>query len=317
MSAQYYDLLLWTSLLGFGYLAAKATWQQLLDVREATRIDEEEQIPEFFGSRTEDAISQESIRTLISSPNPDISAAAKRILLDRVTRTKVYRQLLYNIAGAKGTDLQAQALTSLRFLHTNLNGMVPHRSATIYTVVEFLIARLPENRARLHKPDTDWKSRTQAERDALFVLRAELSRHRSMLVADPQLVQRWVVQYPYGGKDASPQKKMVTVSRLIHGHTDDEYLGAILTCIHRTAPGRKQLRKSGLIGSAIKEDDLAEGSNTRLNLEGVTEYSDNPMIQDTNVIMPPETPGEQLTGEDEQVRLRRRRRNAMVVEVVG
>ena len=124
---------------------------------------------------------------------------------------------------------------------------------------------MPEARRRAHVPDTDWKLRTRAEQDAIFVLDQSISHHiRDALKAG--LVERWLAHYPFANSTAShssspgriEQAKHETFNRVRLGYTDDTSLGGILRTLYSSPYGRRQLREHKLIGSVIEEVSLVE-----------------------------------------------------------
>lgn len=133
-------------------------------------------------------------------------------------------------------------------------------------------------------PDTDCKLRTQAERDALFVLFQILFyQYREEFLAG--LLTDWLSKYPFGGAGSSPSTKQEVVERLSNGETDDVEMGNILAILCKYPEGRRQLQWHGLVANARSE--------TPDSMEFV--------------------PGERVEASTQERARRRRRREAMVL----
>lgn len=68
------------------------------------------------------------------------------------------------------------------------------------------------------------------------------------------LITRWLAKYPFGGPSASENEKREIVKRIKSNQTDDMDMCEILHMVDYDPEGRKQLRKCGLVGSAMWED---------------------------------------------------------------
>ena len=198
-------------------------------------------------------------------------------------------------------------------------------------MIDTLTSFLPQNNTRPHTPHTDWKLRTNPERDALAVLQGYV-RLQTRDVLSAGLVTRWLAHYPFGGtqptdsttstisrSDRDTQKRSV-VALLKKGHTDDDALGEILSALDYDPEGRRQLRRAGLIGSSIEEATsgwvVSEMSAHELGaMEPPPTLGPPPLEVDFGGVREPRPRRRTGRGEEseEEVALRRRRRQAMVI----
>lgn len=166
---------------------------------------------------------------------------------------------------------------------------------TYKVLIDLLRKFLPDVKKRNHHPDTDWKERTQAEKDTIYIL-DQMMHHNIREALRAGLVHRWLSLYPFGGSGKNVELKWQILSRLNRDSTDDTSLGGILNQLHNNTEGRYQLRKYGLINDADEAAndeflDIMRGALTQRRAE--REES------------------------EEEIALRRRRRQAMVISEAG
>lgn len=100
------------------------------------------------------------------------------------------------------------------------------------------------------------------------------------------------------------------MAQLKKGSTDDEAMGAILSVLDYHPEGRRQLRKYGLLGSESRE----EGGTWVVSARALAEVGlDGGSVNGEGSALPRER-GEES---QEEVALRRRRRQAMVISERG
>lgn len=295
-------------LAGFLY-TTPITYNYLADLRRGPQ--QEETPTEFINAATEDSIALDTIATLLESPNPDMAAAARRLVIERTLRHRhAYTTLLGNIRGEKGAQLQEQALVTLKFLYTQGHQLQKKEQAWASLVGAMRSFLPPSGDVRNFDPENEWKRRSQGERDGLYVLGCELDRQAVEIIRSTNLVRMWISGYPFGGHESSDRKRQDAVRKLCYGQSDDEELSRIMSALHRCPLGRKELRACKLLGSEIMEGNM-DDENGSLEPPLFDDYS-------TNVRMPPESPRTRAdpleSSEDADARLRRRRRNAMVFE---
>jgi hypothetical protein len=242
--------------------------------------------------------------------------SAVKILIERVTRGKNYELLLSN-ASSKNPEVRDKALSTLRFLTTTPVHAHLFTSQTFSTIINVLASFLPENAARPHVPHTDWKFRTQPERDALIILRSFVQGQvDGKRLLDSGLVTGWLGHYPFGGKatenmSARQREKYrrMTVNKLKTGVTDDDLLTDIVGFVTNIAEGRRQMRRFGLIGSSMQETSETWVLSEAMEIDGPWRGNRG------NGVFPRER--DRRTDSEEEQALRRRRRQAMVIGETG
>lgn len=117
------------------------------------------------------------------------------------------------------------------------------------------------------------------------------------------LITRWLAHYPFGGPAASETTRREIVKRVTSNQTDDVDMAEILHMVDFDPDGRKQLRKCGLVGSAMWEDRDDE---------------DVQMLGGDDTAGLSTTTGRRIREESlEEQALRRRRREAVVISDGG
>ena len=141
------------------------------------------------------------------------------------------------------------------------------------------------------------------------------------------LVERWLARYPFGGSkltDLSEPKEREVAKRhafaeIKKGHTDDVEMCYILDALDYDAEGRRQLRKHGLIGSAMEEGEM--GTEMWVLRDGVAVPGPGWPFAGRGGNWDGSGEGlnrrERREESEEEVALRRRRRQAMVISERG
>ena len=121
------------------------------------------------------------------------------------------------------------------------------------------------------------------------------------------IVSRWLANYPFCGGSVSETRKIEAVQQLKTWNTEDTLMCDILSMIDCAPEGRKELRKHGLVGSAIGETDDEEGDTLMVGGEDTAGFSIGSIAR-----------GRRVREESiEEQALRRRRREAMVLSEGG
>lgn len=153
---------------------------------------------------------------------------------------------------------------------------------------------------------TNFRTRTQAEKDALTVLGRILPYNMSQALS-AGIVSRWLAKYTFCGSSAPETRKIEAVQQLKTWNTEDTLMCDILNMIDCEPEGRKELRKHHLVGSAIGETDDGEGDTVMIGGE-----------ETAGLVMSSITRGRRIREESiEEQALRRRRREAMVLSEGG
>lgn len=213
-----------------------------------------------------------------------------------------------DIAGTD-VDRRAKALACLRFLCPSFFGnkqadIVICRLRTYNAIVDCLCNLLPE----AQKAENDPPSRTQPERNALYVLHQILCFDVAK-ASKAGVVSRWLAQYPFGGAHDLGDKKKTVMEILDNGpiYEDCDFrstMRAVLGYMKRNPLLRKEMVEHGLLDvSKINDDDwnMVPYQTTNTTRSGIPVRSSN-------------RPREESF---EEQALRRRRREAMVLGEVG
>ena len=124
------------------------------------------------------------------------------------------------------------------------------------------------------------------------------------------LIHRWLSKFPFGGTDTPEAQKKEIVQRLKTGQSEDVLLSRIIGLICKEPEGRRQLRKYGLIGSAMDESRDEDGDVVMASPQEMLEQMDMEEWDGAGV---PRVHEESM----EEQALRRRRREAMVISDDG
>ena len=148
--------------------------------------------------------------------------------------------------------------------------------------------------------------RPQAERTALIIL-CRLLRDNLIDALSAGIVTRWLSKYPFGGSTTDEAVRREAVHQLKTFTSDDILMCEVIFRLDNFAEGRKQLRRCGLIGSAIGENDGNEGDTWMVDGEdtaggGLVAGAGSRRVREESA---------------EEQALRRRRREAMVFSEGG
>jgi hypothetical protein len=122
------------------------------------------------------------------------------------------------------------------------------------------------------------------------------------------LVSRWLAHYPFGGPNTPESRRVKIVTDLRRDRTEDQEMNRILSMLDNEPEGRRQLRKHGLMGSAIGETPYDDEGQDGL----LFERGWRALIRSVMPHYP--LPGSRVHEESrEEQALRRRRREAMVL----
>ena len=175
-------------------------------------------------------------------------------------------------------------------------------NSTFSAVVKSLCHMLPEARVAEASSPSESACHTQAERDALHLLGYAFpySHDETWSI---EIVSDWLVFYPFGGRNASMERKMEVITGIIKGtetyEKDVEYSQHMRNLLHHIFYGQ------GF------QDALADYHFIEYPLSDSDSYD---TLADDNTIRTGNRPREESF---EEVALRRRRREAMVLGVNG
>ena len=124
------------------------------------------------------------------------------------------------------------------------------------------------------------------------------------------VIDRWLSKFPIDGTDTPEARNIEIVQRLKSGQSEDILLSRIIGLLCNEAEGRRQLRKYGLIGSAMDEAQDEDGDVVMASPQEMLEQMEMEGWSGAGV---PRVHEESV----EEQALRRRRREAMVISDDG
>ncbi|KAL2004990.1 hypothetical protein VTN00DRAFT_2840 [Thermoascus crustaceus] len=314
MASQSSDRFLWVCLGVSLFFAARGIAAELRRVRELTEITHQENEDRMISEGTEDALKLETLQKLSESTSFDLRAAALRIISERSTKGSTRDLLLEDLASRDKTR-RGKALTALHFLVSNRalsRSSVPNRLRDLPTyiaLIDCLCNFLDE-----HTEETGHtvspilpKTRPLGENKALTILNIILPENVPAAL-EAGIVSRWLSKYPFPCAVADESRRQDVVLLMKTWWTDDMAMSNIISTLSSHQDGVKQLRKYGLMGSMIEENDHDEYDGD----------SDVWMVDGDDTAGPRRFSGRRLRDESaEEQALRRRRREAMVFSEGG
>ncbi|KAJ5677407.1 uncharacterized protein N7477_003040 [Penicillium maclennaniae] len=290
--------------------------RQVVDLTEIKHNDREDKI---ISEGTEDVLKLDTLLKLSESTSHDLRAAALRIISERSTKGET-RNLLLEDLDCKDKVRQARALTALHFLVSNRalsrTSVCTHlRDVTTYTALINCLCNFlddhTEQTSTTNSPILP-KTRPIGEKKALHILNILLPENVPAAL-ESGIVSRWLVRYPFPCALTEPSRRQDVVILMKTWWSDDAVMSSIFGTLTQHPDGIKQLRKHGLMGSMIEENDQDDED------EDEDDDSDVWMVDGEDTAGPSfrESTRRFQEGSAEEQALRRRRREAMVLSEGG
>ncbi|KAJ5628321.1 Armadillo-like helical [Penicillium lividum] len=312
------DGVLWLCLgisLFFAVRGIATDLRQVVDLTEIKHVDREDKI---ISEGTEDALKLDTLLKLSSSTSHDLRAAALRIIAERSTKGDT-REILLEDLSSKNKARQGRALTALHFLVSNralsrTSVCSRLRDLPAYTAIINCLCNFLEEHTEVTYPTTSpvlARTRPLGEKKALQILNTLLPENIPAAL-EAGIVTRWLTKYPFPCALDEPPRRQDVESLLKTWWSDDTLMSSIFHNLTTHSEGIKQLRKHGLMGSLIEE-------------ENEEDYGDDDDDGDVWMVDGEDTAGSyrgsssrrpRESNADEQA-LRRRRREAMVLSEGG
>ncbi|EAW20074.1 uncharacterized protein NFIA_096960 [Aspergillus fischeri NRRL 181] len=310
MASHLSDRLLWLCLGVSLFFAVRGIAADLRRVSDLTEIKHVEKEDKIISEGTEDALKLDTLLKLSDSTSYDLRAAALRIIAERSTKGST-RDLLLKDLASKNKERRGRALTALYFL---LSNRALSRTAvcsrlkdlsTYNALVDCLCNFLEEHVEETSTTDSPIlpKTRPLGEKKALSILNLIL-RENIPAALEAGVVSRWLSKYPFPCALTKPSRRQDVVILMKTWWSDDTIMSEIFSTLSSHPDGTKQLRKYGLMGSMMEENDHDDDE----------EDSDVWMIDGEDTAGSRRLSGRRLRGGTaaEQA-VRRRRREAMVL----
>ncbi|KAJ6184997.1 hypothetical protein N7519_006298 [Penicillium mononematosum] len=263
------------------------------------------------------------------------SSRALRIISERSTKGDT-RDLLLEELASRNKVQQRRALNALNFLVSNRARMLQTRfiftvhgcsyySAVTRTSICSRLADVPTftaiinclcNLLEEHVEKTSTtnspilpKTRPMGEKKALNILNVLLPENIPGAL-EAGIISRWLCRYPFPCAIAEPSRRRDVVILMKTWWSDDVVMSSIFSSLSSHPDGIKQLRKHGLMGSMIEENDHDDEDDGDSDVWMVDADEAGGSFG--------RTPSRRLQeGSPEEQALRRRRREAMVLSDGG
>ncbi|RAH46960.1 uncharacterized protein BO95DRAFT_411029 [Aspergillus brunneoviolaceus CBS 621.78] len=307
------DNLLWLCLGVSLFFAVRGIVTDLRQVRELTKIKHvEERDDRMITEGTEEALNLDTLQKLSESTSHDLRAAALRIIAERSTKGETRDLLLQDLVSRDKTQ-RNKALNALYFLVSNRalsRTSICSRLQDLpaYTALINCLCNLLDE----HTEETSTtvspilpKTRPLGEKKALNILNMVLQENVPAAL-EAGIVSRWLAKYPFPCATGERPRRQDVVILMKTWWSDDAVMSAIFGTLSSHVDGAKQLRKFGLMGSMLEENDHDDYDSDVWMVDGEDTAGSwrvsGPRIQ-------------QRTAEEQAVR--RRRREAMVLSEGG
>ncbi|KAJ5806187.1 uncharacterized protein N7503_003789 [Penicillium pulvis] len=314
------DGVLWLCLgisLFFAVRGIATDLRQVVDLTEVKHVDREEKI---ISEGTEEALKLDTLLKLSSSTSHDLRAAALRIIAERSTKGET-RDILLDDLSSKNKVRQGRALTALNFLVSNralsrTSVCTRLRDLPAYTAIINCLCNFLDEHTEVTYPTTSpvlARTRPLGEKKALQILNILLPENIPAAL-EAGIVTRWLSKYPFPCALDEPSRRQDVVILLKTWWSDDTVMSSIFSNLTSHAEGIKQLRKHGLMGSMLEEENEQDDDD-----EDDDGDSDVWMVdgEDTAGSYRGSSSRRPQDGNAEEQALRRRRREAMVLSEGG
>ncbi|KAE8314080.1 hypothetical protein BDV41DRAFT_535033 [Aspergillus transmontanensis] len=306
------DRLLWLCLGVSLFFAVRGIVTDLRRVRDLTEIKHVEKEDKMISEGTEDALKLDTLLKLSESTSYDLRAAALRIIAERSTKGET-RDLLLRDLASTDTERRSKALSAMYFLVSNRSLSrtsvcarlkdPPTYNALVDCLCNFLNEHTEETSTTV-SPILP-KTRPLGEKKALGILNLVLPENVPAAL-EAGVVSRWLSKYPFPCALSEPSRRQDVVILMKTWWSDDTLMSSIFSTLSSHSEGTKQLRKYGLMGSMIEENDQDDDD------------SDIWMVDGDDTAGSGRVPGRRLRERNaEEQAVRRRRREAMVLSDGG
>ncbi|KZN88800.1 hypothetical protein EN45_073860 [Penicillium chrysogenum] len=262
------------------------------------------------------ALKLDTLLNLSQSTSHDLRAASLRIISERSTKGDT-RDLLLEEVASRNKVQQRRALNALNFLVSNralTRTSICSRLADVPTftaIINCLCNLLEEHVEKTSTTNSPIlpKTRPIGEKKALNILNVLLPENIPGAL-EAGIISRWLCRYPFPCAIAKPSRRRDVVILMKTWWSDDVVMSSIFSSLSSHPDGIKQLRKHGLMGSMIEENDHDDEDDGDSDVWMVDADDAGGSFG--------RTPSRRLQeGSPEEQALRRRRREAMVLSDSG
>ncbi|OJJ63201.1 hypothetical protein ASPSYDRAFT_86843 [Aspergillus sydowii CBS 593.65] len=311
------DKVLWICLGVSLFFAVRGIAADLHSVNELTEIKNDGTDDKIISEGTEDALKLDTLLRLSNSTSYDLRSAALRIIAERSVKANTRNLLLKDLA-SKNPERRNKAIPAVFFLVSNralsrTSVCSRLKDFPTYTaLVDCLCNLLGEHVEKTSDTVSPIFPRTRppGEIKAMRTLNI-LLQENTPAALEAGIVSRWLANYPFPCALTEPSRRQDVVILMKTWWADDAVMSAIFGTLSSHPEGAKQLRKYGLMGSMLEENDHDELSDD--NDDG-DEESDVWMVDGDDTAGSRPIPARRHRDRNiEEQALRRRRREAMVL----
>ncbi|KAL2794077.1 hypothetical protein BJX66DRAFT_208188 [Aspergillus keveii] len=317
MASHMSDKLLWLCLGVSLFFAVRGIAADLHRVNELTEIKNDDNDDKIISEGTEDALKLDTLLKLSNSTSYDLRSAALRIIAERSVKGDT-RELLLEDLASRNPERRNKALAAMYFL---VNNRALSRTSvcsrlkdlpTYTALVDCLVNFLDEHDEKTSGTVSPILPQTRplGEKKALSTLNI-LLQENTPAALEAGVVSRWLAKYPFPCATTEPSRRQDVVILMKTWWSDDAVMSSIFATLSSHPDGAKQLRKHGLMGSMLEENDHDEVSDEN---DEDDEESDVWMVDGDDTAGSSRVPGRRPHNRNpEEQALRRRRREAMVL----
>ncbi|RDW81779.1 uncharacterized protein DSM5745_05336 [Aspergillus mulundensis] len=310
------DRLLWLCLGVTLFFAVRGIAADLHQVNELTEIKNDDNDDKILNEGTEDALKLDTLLKLSKSTSYDLRSAALRIIAERSVKGDTKDLLLEDLA-SKNPERRNKAISAAFFLVSNralsrTSVCSQLKDVSTYTALVDCLCNLLEEHTEITSGTISPifpRTRPRFELKAMRTLNILLQENIPAAL-EAGIISRWLADYPFPCASAEPSRRQDVVILMKTWWSDDAAMSNIFNTLSSHPEGAKQLRKHGLMGSMLEENDHDEISDN----EGADGESDVWMVDgDDTAGSRPVLGRRPRERNPEEQALRRRRREAMVL----
>ncbi|KAL3438615.1 hypothetical protein BDV09DRAFT_191750 [Aspergillus tetrazonus] len=315
MASHMSDRVLWLCLGVTLFFAVRGIAADLQQVNRLTEIKNDSNDDKIINEGTEDALKLDTLLKLSNSTSYDLRSAALRIIAERSVKGDTKNLLLEDLA-SKNTERRNKAIRAAYFLVSNralsrTSVCSRLRDVRTYTALVDCLCNLLEEHTEITSETISPifpRTRPPSEQKAMETLNILLQENIPAAL-EAGIISRWLANYPFPCALTEPSRRQDVVILMKTWWCDDRVMSNIFNTLSSHPEGAKQLRKHGLMGSMLEENDHDDISDK----EDEDDH-DVWMVDGEDTAGARRVPGLRLRERNPQEQaLRRRRREAMVL----
>ncbi|KAJ5246994.1 Armadillo-like helical [Penicillium chermesinum] len=315
------DGVLWLCLGISLFFAVRGIATDIRQVVDLTEIKRDEREDKIISEGTEEALKLDTLLKLSESTSHDLRAAALRIISERSTKGET-RDILLADLSSKNKTRRGKAINALHFLVSNralsrTSVCTRLRDLPTYTALVNCLCNFLDEHVEITSNTLSPilpRTRPLGEKKAIQILNSLLPENIPCAL-EAGVVSQWLTRYPFPCvTNADPSRRRDLFMLMKTWWADDAVMSSIFSTLTSHPDGIRQLRKHGLMGSMIEEENdqddddgdsdvwMVDGEDTAGTSGTFGSFRSAPRPQESSL---------------EEQALRRRRREAMVLSEGG